>query len=52
MKFLSRESSEKSLGTYGFGYKYGALLKNFFTSLEADSFNNNKLEKGYSLFNV
>jgi hypothetical protein len=52
LKFLSRESSEKSLGTYGFGYKYGALLKNFFTSLEADSFNNNKLEKGYSLFNV
>ena len=39
LKFLSRESSEKSLGTYGFGYKYGALLKNFFTSLEADSFN-------------
>ena len=52
LKFLSRESSEKSLGTYGFGYKYGALLKNFFTSLEADSFNNNGLEKGYSLFNV
>ena len=52
LKFLSRESSEKSLGTYGFGYKYGALLKNFFTSLEADSFNNNKIEKGYSLFNV
>ena len=52
LKFLSRESSEKSLGTYGFGYKYGALLNNFFTSLEADSFNNNKLEKGYSLFNV
>ena len=52
LKFLSRELSEKSLGTYGFGYKYGALLKNFFTSLEADSFNNNKLEKGYSLFNV
>ena len=52
LKFLSRESSEKSLGTYGFGYKYGALLKNFFTSLEADSFNNNKLEKGYSLYNV
>jgi hypothetical protein len=52
LKFLSRESSEKSLGTFGFGYKYGALLKNFFTSLEADSFNNNKLEKGYSLFNV
>ena len=39
LKFLSRELSEKSLGTYGFGYKYGALLKNFFTSLEADSFN-------------
>ena len=54
LKFLSRQGSEKNMGVTKFTNRYGSLLNNFFSSLEADSFNNNinKMRKSYSLFNV
>ena len=52
LKFLNKQGSEKNMASTGFTFKYGSLLSNFFSSLEADSFNSNKLKKSYSLFNV
>ena len=51
-KYISKQGSEKSIGKSRFNDKYGSLLSNFFSSLEADSFNNDKFRKTYSLFNV
>ena len=51
-KYISKQGSEKSIGKSRFNDKYGSLLSNFFSSLEADSFNNDKFRKSYSLFNV
>ncbi len=51
-KYISKQGSEKSIGKSRFNDKYGSLLSNFLSSLEADSFNNDKFRKTYSLFNV
>ena len=51
-KYISKQGSEKSIWKSRFNDKYGSLLSNFFSSLEADSFNNDKFRKSYSLFNV
>ena len=52
LKYLSKQDSEKEIGTTVFSYKYRSLLSKFFTSLEADNFNKNKVLKSYSIFNV
>ena len=52
LKFLSKQGSEKDLGSTNFSHKYGSLLTNFFSSLQADNFNDNNMKKSYSLFNV
>ena len=52
LKYLSKQDSEKEIGTTVFSYKYRSLLSKFFTSLEADNFNKNKVLKFYSIFNV
>ena len=52
LKYLSKQDSEKEIGTTVFSYKYRSLLGKFFTSLEADNFNKNKVLKSYSIFNV
>ena len=39
LKFLSKQGSEKDLGSTNFSHKYGSLLTNFFSSLQADNFN-------------
>ena len=52
LKFLSKQGNKKNTGTTNLSYKYGSLLNNFFSSLEADTINTNKLTKSYSIFNV
>ena len=53
LKFLNRQGNKKSFGKTGFTYKYSSLLNNFFSSLEADTNNNNpEFQKSYSLFNI
>ena len=52
LKFLSKRGSQKDLGLTNFGNKYSSLLTNFFSSLEAENFNNIGLKKSYSLINV
>ena len=52
LKYLSKQDSEKEIGTTVFSYRYRSLLGKFFTSLEADNFNKNKVLKSYSIFNV
>ena len=52
LKYLSKQDCEKEIGTTVFSYKYRSLLSKFFTSLEADNFNKNKVLKSYSIFNV
>ena len=39
LKFLSKQGSEKDLGSTNFSHKYGSLLTNFFSPLQADNFN-------------
>ena len=54
LKYLSKQDSEKDIGTVGFSNQYRSLLSKFFSSLESDNFNGNKNKvlKSYSIFNV
>ena len=52
LQYLTKQNNEKEIGTTVLSYKYRSLLSKFFTSLEADNFNKNKVLKSYSIFNV